>query len=558
MLVNKSKKAVLSLILSLIIPLTSCGAKSNEKIDDSTSTAIEASVEELTFDDTYKEKEQRKFALEYFQNYLDSIYTEYPLIDFYLSEEAINNLITSANTNTRCLKTYPKDVDAIISRIKTNSENFLKRNSSFDSAFLSNDSNSEQNELFEKALYETISIMLKEETDLNEDIHRMEGLSIVFGDGSRVYDENYLEKIVLKVEDAYFVLGFYDTTINLMVIDPCAIMLVSEIKGEMIGIDSFYEILLSTVMHEFNHVRQSVCDCRKEQNNALLSSFRYDNFSSSALTESAAESELYNLNKFPYNEYRTSDDYSYMNERNQEAIIFLMALFNEHANVSDYYKAIFDTDYQELYNFLNLTSREDIKKFYNALYSMDAIGLRNDLVLRAYNEEERETKTLYDFRCDLGYDYLIEIYRFVLNHMSTYTYNHPDLSLEDNLVLLSIVQDIVCDTYFTVGDEESENYQRLKDNLINMDYAYKTFLCDVYSVDMDYISSMGTNIFDYEMTLSDRANNQKSYIRSYNKKSDELLRRFPILKAILKNRGYFFGNYERVLTNGDNFSLRLE
>ncbi len=542
MLINKNKKAILSLILSLIIPLSACTSKSNDRGSD-TPVAIESSIDEdLKFDKSYAEKKDRLFALSFFRDYLDSIYVEYPLIDHYLSDEEIDNLISSANTRTRCLKTYSKDVGAIIDKIKANSEEFLKNNPKYMSAFSTDHVIYGENEVFERALWQYLPIMMNETNNLNEDIHRLEDLVIVFGEGSGIYDEDDG-----TLNDT--ILGYYDPRINLMVIDPFNIRILAEYKETESDRDKFYDLMLSTLMHEFNHVRQNPCACRIEQNETILSSIKYDTLYSSSLTESSAESELYNLDTYPYNEYKTSSDYSYSNERNEEAIIFLMALFNENALIDDYYDAVFDTDYSTLYNFLSLTHRDDIRRFYNVLYTMDAICLRNDLVLNVYSEEEREIKTLSDFRTDLGYGFLIDLYRFVLNRMSTYTYNHPDLSLEDNLVLLSTIQDILCDPYFTAGDKDSLSYQTLRDNLTNMDYAYKTFLCDFYSVEMEDIQKQADKILTYELCLDDMANNKDTSFRSYSKKSEALLQRFPILKAILMNRNLMHINYENVLAD---------
>lgn len=558
MIVNKNKKAVLSLLLSMIIPLSACGNNSKKPVVDNPVSSIEVNIDDdLSFDSTYQRKEEKKFALDYFHNYLDSIYTEYPFIDHYLSDEEIDGLIEAANNPTKCLKTYPKDVNAIISTIKANSEKFLKQNSSFNSAFSNgSETDNEINKVFEKSLRETLTIMMDEKGDLNEDIHRMQGLSIVFGDGLRIYDQDYLQGTVIKLEVTSLILGFYDPSINLMVLDPDAIKTYAESRAYIEGIDPLYDTMLSTVMHETNHVRQAVCDCRREQNAKIVDSMKYEENTSSALTESSAESELYNLGKFPYDSFRETYDYSYLQERDEEAIILLMSLFNENADISDYYQAIFDTDYQSLHNFLGLTSKEDIRTFYKVLYSMDGISLRNNLVYDAYSEDERDIKTLYDFRCDLGYDFLIDVYRFVLDRMSTYTYNHEDFTLEDNLVVLEIIQDILCNTFFTVGDESVESFQRFKDNLINMEHAYKTFLCDVYSVDMDEIKDMKEKTFYYEAAISNRINLDLTYTK-FDKKLEDLLRRFPVLKAIVKNREYFLGNYERILIETDDISLSL-
>ena len=544
----KRKKALLSLALAFIMPLSSCGMQNNPTKDELKPIKFEVGASrEFIADDDLQIKENHHQALEAFRSYLDSIYIDYPFIDHYLSEEEVDSLINSANVPTACLRSYNLDARELGINIKNNTINFLKKNPSYQMPFAVY-SNDALYQAFEEALYSALDSFLHTDGDLNEDLHCMEGLSIVFGDGDECKVDGLDEDKVYDYEAV--VLGFYDDTRNLIVID------IDNIQKVVSSTEvSYREVLLSTIMHELNHVRQKVCSCRLEQNSELRSSFKYDDESSSLLTESSSESELYNLNRLkPLSEDFT---FTYASERNHEAMILLMALCNENASIEDYYQAIFDTDNQALYNFLGLASREDIKKFYKIIYSMDAISFRNDLAFKVYNEDERNTKSLAEFKSELGYDYLVELYRIVLDRLSTYTYNNPDFTLEDNLLLLSVVEDIICDPYFTIGDKTSETYQRFMNNLTNMEHAYKSFLSEFYDEEMTEITLMDTDTYTYEVSLAGKVND-KAYYHSYGKKIDKLIKRFPILKAIIRDRGYFEGNYELVFGTNDTLTLKKE
>ncbi|MDE6292783.1 MAG: hypothetical protein K2L98_03795, partial [Bacilli bacterium] len=219
----------------------------------------------------------------------------------------------------------------------------------------------------------------------------------------------------------------------------------------------FNDILLETLLHEFNHVRQKACKCRVSQGLVLDNMFVYDGSYISTISESSAESDLYIMGKYPRGLSMQFGDYVYESERADELLLLTLALCNENAKIEDYYNAIADTDYAALYNFYDLRSREEIYDFYHIVYSIDSKNFRNNLWEKIYTEEELESKTYFDYNVDIGYAYRVDIFRMVLEKLTKYTGSKgPQLfNLKENLATLDILKSIIVKNSYEYYEDDS-------------------------------------------------------------------------------------------------------
>lgn len=545
-------------LLAAATLFTSCGKQSSEEIVDMPPIETEEEthtieMSEYEIEQMYQDKLTDLYA-DYFQDYP----VNYNHIEEYLSNEQVDQIIEYSNIETHCERRYELDPELFFDILKENSENYVSLHPEFRIPFLEEPHVEKHVVDFEANLLYTINTIIKGKNDIYEDLHQVEKLTVVFGNASKFYsnsedDERYY--LVYASEDDSVILGVYDSVQNIIVVDDEAIELITSMYYELEDQqEKFNDILLETLLHEFNHVRQKACECRINQGLVLDNMFVYDGSYISTISEASAESDLYIMGKYPHGYGMQFGDYVYESERADELLLLTLAICNEDAKIEDYYNAISNTDYAALYNFYDLRSREEIYDFYHIVYSIDSKNFRNNLWEKIYTEEELEEKTYFDYNVDIGYAYRVDIFRMVLEKLTEFTDKKgpKSFTLRDNLAVFNILKNIVVkDAYEYYEDDTNPEMVRYRkyyeeymvNNIVILENRYVDYLSQYYGVSVSDIRKMeNTEISEYVQTLINVANYEYSG-NSKDKEALSLFGRLPILDSLLRKRYISFYDY---------------
>lgn len=545
-------------LLAAATLFTSCGKQSSEEIVDMPPIETEEEthtieMSEYEIEQMYQDKLTDLYA-DYFQDYP----VNYNHIEEYLSNEQVDQIIEYSNIETHCERRYELDPELFFDILKENSENYVSLHPEFRIPFLEEPYVEKHVVDFEANLRYTINTIINGKNDIYEDLHQVEKLTVVFGNASKFYsnsedDERYY--LVYASEDDSVILGVYDSVQNIIVVDDEAIELITSMYYELEDQqEKFNDILLETLLHEFNHVRQKACECRINQGLVLDNMFVYDGSYISTISEASAESDLYIMGKYPHGYGMQFGDYVYESERADELLLLTLAICNEDAKIEDYYNAISNTDYAALYNFYDLRSREEIYDFYHIVYSIDSKNFRNNLWEKIYTEEELEEKTYFDYNVDIGYAYRVDIFRMVLEKLTEFTDKKgpKSFTLRDNLAVFNILKNIVVkDAYEYYEDDTNPEMVRYRkyyeeymvSNIVILENRYVDYLSQYYGVSVSDIRKMeNTEISEYVQTLINVANYEYSG-NSKDKEALSLFGRLPILDSLLRKRYISFYDY---------------
>lgn len=274
----------------------------------------------------------------------------------------------------------------------------------------------------------------------NEEIHRLSSIKIF-----EVSD--YIELEGYSIIEAY-----YDHYQN-------AIYLSTKVINE-IALDTnstYIKELEHVLYHEINHARSFTCNCNK------LDSINYQKEGYiSFIYESVAESDL--LNRGIINQV----DANYQELILMENELLMLTILSDYT-IDDYYDAIFSEDYYKLYKILNLNSIDDIKSFYQILYTIDSnIGYSTNEV-DYYN---------YD------YSYKIELFKLLIKSLLDYTNSNQEFSLVENLVLFNIFKsNLINDMYYDYDSNYNKIYDTsMTDYFIELNNIYINYLVEHYQI----------------------------------------------------------------------------
>ena len=566
-----SKLREIASMLLLSICLTSCDKpEESQEIEVSKNQiydVVTTDQHEITLTDREIEKIKLNELADRYSQYFANFSVEYNYIDYYLSDGQIDEIIDYSNIETHCLQTYELDVDLFFEMLKENSENYVREHSQFRIPFVEETRLEAHAWNFESNLRYTLDTIMNGENDIYEDLHQISNLTIVFGNGSSFYNDNKNESesyLIFASEDDSIILGVYDCNQNVIVVDDEAIVLIASMYyDEENQQEKFNDLLLDTLLHEFNHVRQKACPCRVAQGLILDNMFVYDGDYISTISEASAESELYMMGKYHGNSYMQFSDYVYEGERSDELLLWTLALCNVDTNIEDYYNAIANTDYASLYNFYDLRSREEIYNFYHIVYSIDSKNLRNNLWESIYNEETIEEKTLFDYTVDIGYSYRVDIFRMVLEKLTEFTNNNGKelFTLKDNLATLNIIKDIIVkDAYMYYEDDSNPEMVRYRkyyeeymvENIVALENKYIEFLSKYYEVSIAEIRNMENNeVMDYIEELINFANG------CVTNENGRLFCRLPMLKTLLKKQYISPYDYSHFMEDNQEMMLTI-
>lgn len=549
---NKIKKDVITLGLSLmLIPsFTGCNKEDNIEISTIELENDDVKTQDInsdSIDKNIKQKTKEEICEDY-SSFFKQYKIDYNLEEYLITEEEINNILTMSQLNKKCEYVSNYSSSDLIETIKNNSFDYLSKNVNYQSTFIEHTYGDDEydKELytdqlsFEIFLNKAINKFLEKATnDVNEDIHKMQTLKFVYGEMSQ--------------ESNTATLGYYDEKENLIVLNRDCIDLVAilyDTKPEY--------VLYSTIQHELNHVRQHKCDCRITKENSY-NRISYDGVSISSIIESSAESEIYNLDKQLSFIRKATYEYSYSEERKNESLLFLLALFNEGADIEDYYNSIFDVDWNSLLNFFNLKTEEEKYIFFKLLYIMDASKCRNKLPFSYYTTEEIENGiTLQQLQYELGYDYKTEIFRICLNNLINYTKTHEDFQFIDNLLMFNIIKNKIVDGSYKIEIDADGNNNHLYDEtsvseILKLENKFVEFLSEYYRIDVEEIRKIeDSEIYWYGYCVTNLSVGKTTvYSKGYDRYSQKLLERFPILKSVLYTDYCYAESYKNFIKEND-------
>ncbi len=542
---EKNRKKIATLMLALSLLMTSCTR------DDEVVFSVEA--EDIPDFDKPTELNEIEFEqitqsilVEKTIDELQNISVDYRYFDAYPTEDEIDAYIANVSLETVCLMEQELNDEEMYRQIYKNTQEKLQQSSEYSNPF--------ENEEFCQALKKALSQIMHEENNIIEDGHRLSESSILFinhfteeGDIKTV--EANIRPITLFRNEKEFIIGEYREEDNMIILYKDGIDTYYNYFVYDGSYESYYTIFLSTLLHEMNHLRESICDCRIEQGAITTRGIDYDGEYVPSLSESSCESSLYIMDLDPYKNQKVYDDYSYSYERKSEMYLMFLALFNENAKSEDYYHAMFDTDLNELYNFFHLETREDIYDFYRIMYTMDTLNFRTTLA-EQFNAE--------NIRDQIGETYRVAIIKRTLIDMIKYTEKHPEFTLEENILLYQIIKNYLTDEAngYSIATSPSgfEYYAKTYDadflkSIEEIDTIYLTFLRDYYHVSSEEIEALKTDNLEREYYyLSYGINDLGEHTGLSNTYS--LLERFPILKNIMTKYELPYSAYDTYMAKG--------
>lgn len=474
-----------------------------------------------------------KEYLEFFENY-DIVY---PYEKYDMSSYDIDNLIDEMKTTSDCNYTFVGDIRSIVSGIKDNSFEYLCEHNEYDSFFP--DDNSDDNkykiqEYFENVLFEILEDIYKNGTNnVNEDFHKFKDLKIVI-------DGNIKNGID----------GLYDDTDNLI-----ALRFDYNKYSYDLFREQYCDIIKHNILHELNHARQEMCSCRLN-NGQELSSMDYCFPYVSFITESSAESSIFNQDSDMERDF----NYVYLNERTMEKYLFLLGMFKENNNVNDYYNAVFDSDWNRLFEFLDVSSKEDATSVMRIIDNINTLFGRSNkyynIVVNSpelLNKDQNYTLTFEDVRYEVGFNFKMDILKYYLEKLIVYTSNHEDFSLEENLMMFNYaVNLVISDSYI------SANYYEDGNGITKCDYGYDSnFISALNTIYAKYREFLRVyyNVNDDDMNMIESDND---YLRSLFEMTNCIDSRIGSKSYMLKNKFPLLNNIKLYTDLSDNYYSFLE
>lgn len=461
-------------------------------------------------------------------SFFDNFEVNYRLEKYLIRDSELNSIIAAANAKKDCHLTFNGDFTILENKIEQNTLNYVSYHPEFKNYLsLSNNIDYQTKMYFKEALMTCLVSFDYHTNDINEDMHRFQTLKIVADEKPNIGDL-----------ETGRVLAYYDPKDNVIVIHINTLKQIIETnKIATSGYNYDLKTLITAVIgHELNHVSQSPCDCRKE-NDSLL--YIYNTYVS-LLVEASAESYLYNYNghlELPNYDY---NDFLYNDERQYESLLFLIVLLNK-TNINQYYDAISDADLNSFFEFFNAYTIDEKKTLLKIIYEMDARFGRNDFKTDYYGRKSGEY-IKKDIDLLLGFPHLSEICRISLGNMVRYTEENDDFPLEDNLIMLEIIKNAVVRESYVYDYTEDGKRIRVYDEefvneittLVNKYYEYLAFKYDVSLSDLDELSrSVSTTVEDLDKYYA----GDIKYVKDIDH-VESLIKRFPLIKAIMYNAFY--------------------
>lgn len=485
------KERIISIVLAsaIFINLVGC-AKNNKQIENNDS--------KLVTEITEVEENLDEQALINLQSYLAKIAgieVSYNYPEYYFTETDYQEYLKIVASKADCQNTE------------------LKEPSFISNAILSNSNINGDNERGKNIIYSLILAIIKINNDsrfTEEDICKLKDISIetdILDSGIAAYFD----------EDKTIVIDY------------------EKIKAEYEELDTqvtFKDYLCEIIQHELNHVRQFICDCRKNagQINKTVSYLNNEDYPS-FIIEGSAESQVYNKE---VNGYTLTDkdtfDFNYYFERGYQSTLLLMGLFKDDFSIDKYYAAINNSDLEALYEMFGVDTKEDFISFYNIIYAMDTLNARTTLCGDLY---DLGYTTLGEMEDQVGSSYKVDLFKFVIKDLLN-KITKDELSLNESLILYNYVKANILHFTYDVEYINGEYTYLYDEKLINgigdIDDIFYEFIRDYFKVSQEDINE---KLSSYEISASVYHLGYYSVLE-YEKryKVNELIIKYPLITEI--------------------------
>ena len=508
------KRQALIVLLATTIPLNLAGCKNNDERFQNAKVEAETNI-----NSNYKqlETEEKITSQNYVKQDLKTFYTElfaisstYNFEKYYPTTLEIEDILKWKNNNKKC-QNQDEDLEMLLETIIKNS---LTKDSFFFDKNKIDDYNEKQiNELteldymFTSCLKEALKNVLSTTNDIKEDICKLETLSIVRGED-------------LEEETA----AIYDNKNNTIIIYYDAIKKCQlKYKETFKTLDEYLTII---IQHELNHVKQEACSCRD------IKELKYSDIADKyffSIIESSAESAIYNYENKEQLEFRKTTDYVYYDEREQENLLFLLAAFKEGRSIEDYYNAIFDSNLNELFNYFDLKTSEDIEMFLKIVYSINT--LKGQSELSGVLIDEYGCNKLSKLKSVLGYQYKIDIFKCVLKDLIDKTQN-DSLTLEESLTIYEFVKSYIVNGTYNIVKSDGK-YKKIYDEKFLSDFVecenvYFKFLKNYYEPDEELDEKLEEHLFDLYSIDFDQIHEGLTV----NETTNKIIEQYPMIQNI--------------------------
>lgn len=471
------KNKILSFVLAvaILIQFSAC-SKNNEKEESITTTEFQMldlpELKGITID------------ISTFINEIDSIEVEYKNPEYY---EKINydRLISAANNVQGCDFNENYSWEDIYSIILENSRLIEIQ-----------DGQSEARANIATALHMALENLFSENNDIGDDFCKLKDTKIFLGTiGEEGVLASYINKENTIIVDYNKILNVYNSLAD---------------KDEI----TFLQYLCNNLRHELNHVRQNICNCRKEKGQEF-EAIRSKDDELSLMVEASAESEIYykEINELLTQNTHTMN-FTYPTERKTQSLMLLMGMFKEDFTLEKYYEAIFDSDFNELYDLFDLEKKEEFITFYNIMYARNSFERKTSL-----SEELKNDELNYEeINESIGNEYKIDIFKIVVKDLIN-KINNEKLPLEESLKLYNLIKAVVINE--EINYEKTyllDNYEDFK----HINSIFYSFICKHYNIELNDVQELESeefvnymdDLFDY-FTSSTKNENVENFIKKY-------------------------------------------
>lgn len=424
------KKKVLSFLLAVltIFGISGCSKENDEKEKNDFYYEYEAAIENGTLEEYLKSQ-----IINTYYDYFMNSKLEYKYKDEYPDMKKIDKIFKHSDYDNECNYEFDGDIDSLVNTIKNNSLEYVNKTEGCKTAFDI------------PGFYEMLRIVIRDIIDtnigdVNEDLCHAKSLIIIDSEIENEPDQKTLAN--------------YNNYMNIIRIDS------DKIKNEN-------EDLLKILKHEIDHMREYACEHVKYHGFSKINASINYTLKTTTLLESAAESYTY-YNK---QDYRRFDyyDYTYKDERKDEALIMLLGFFEKNS-LDEYYASIFNSNLEGLFDYCGY--KEDKKKLFDMLYYIDAINLRNDLISDVSKDEVDSRKGAIEL---LGNDFEVNVLNQLLGKLIKYT-QEKNLDFRDNYALFNVIINVI--------SQRLNGVNNLDTNVASKVYTsvkmYNDFLCEYY------------------------------------------------------------------------------
>jgi len=480
------KKRLLSYLLATTILFSSAGCKKKEQ---KTSNIIENYIQNTININQIKP----------YLNQIEDIEVTYNHELYYFDDEDYKKLQKAINSYISCSNKETYTLIKIYLTILKNSN------------LMSNLSDKEEN--LKSALDKALNKIYSNNDNINDDFCKLKDIRIQIG----------------SLEDN--VLGQYNNDNLIITIDYDKVK--NEYRKQLKRELTFIEYFSNVVEHELNHVRQYICNCRK--NDGQLNNKITYNDASCTLIEASAESQLYNNYIYEIKKKQLSSfNYTYYNARAGQALILLLGLFKDNFSIDEYYDAINETNLKKFHNLFKLETKEDFLTFYKIKYAIDTLNYRTELYdYYKYSGYE----TIGEIKEQTGNDYKIDIFKIVISDLMK-EIGRKDLTYEESINLYNFVKSIIIDeeeAYEEINGRDVCVYnERFLHSIKNIDEIFYEYLSQCFKKDKTEI--IETNKDYKKLSILDHILDFSSIEYIYNQESydiaSSLIEKYPLISEI--------------------------